>query len=84
MNISIWECDPPPPPPPHTHTYTHNKLLGWTYDDSPDEAQLKELGDGMNIAIFAVHGKSYTSQKSIGLYKTTGTASDWSAHNDMH
>ena len=53
---------------------------GWTYDDSPDETQLKTLGDDLNRAIFAIHGKSYTSQKSIGLYKTTGTASDWSAH----
>lgn len=52
---------------------------GWTYDDSPDETQLKTLGDDLNRAIFAIHGKSYTSQKSIGLYKTTGTASDWSA-----
>lgn len=31
----------------------------------------------MRDAIRTVHGKSYTSQKSIGLYKTTGTASDW-------
>ena len=54
-----------------------NVNTGWTYDDSPDETQLKVLGDDMNRAIFAVHGKSYTSQKSIGLYKTTGTASDW-------
>ena len=39
----------------------------------------------MQRAIFAVHGKSYTSQKSIGLYKTTGTASDWWAHmHDSH
>lgn len=50
---------------------------GWTLDDSPDEAQLKELGDDMKEAILAVHGKSYISQKSIQLYKTTGTASDW-------
>ena len=54
-----------------------NVDTGWTTDDSPDEPQLKVLGDDMNRAIFAVHGKSYTSQKSIGLYKTTGTASDW-------
>ena len=59
-----------------THTHTHSQT-GWTTDDSPDEPQLKVLGDDMSAAIFAVHGKSYTSQKSIGLYKTTGTASDW-------
>ena len=51
--------------------------IGWSFDDCPDEAQLKTLGDGMRDVIRAVHGKSYTSQKSIGLYKTTGTASDW-------
>ena len=52
-------------------------ILGWTTADSPDEAQLKGLGDKMKSSILAVHSKSYTSQKSIGLYKTTGTASDW-------
>jgi len=50
---------------------------GWTPADSPDEAQLKELGDNMSDDIFKVEGKRYTSQKSIGLYLTTGTASDW-------
>ena len=50
---------------------------GWTPADSPDEAQLKELGDNMREDIIKVHGKSYTSQKSIGLYPTSGTASDW-------
>ena len=50
---------------------------GWTSVDSPDEAQLKALGDKMSGAIFDVHGKRYTNQKSIGLYPTTGTADDW-------
>ncbi len=31
----------------------------------------------MSSAIGAVHSKRYISQKSIGLYVTTGTASDW-------
>ncbi len=53
--------------------------LGWTEADCPDEAQLKDLGVDMNTTIHDVHGKKYTSQKSIGLYKTTGTASDWCA-----
>ena len=51
---------------------------GWTTADSPNEAQLKALGDKMSTTIKAIHDKSYTSQKSIELYKTTGTASDWS------
>ena len=28
-------------------------------------------------SVLQVHEKRYTSQKSIGLYPTTGTASDW-------
>lgn len=54
--------------------------VGWTTEDSPDEAQLCTLGNKMSDDIFGVHGKSYTSQKSIGLYKATGTASDWYAY----
>ena len=50
---------------------------GWTYDDSPDEAQLKSIGDDMRDLIFDVHDRYYNSEKSIGLYPTTGTASDW-------
>lgn len=50
---------------------------GWTSEDSPDEAQLSALGEEMSDRIFAVNGKFYTSQKSIGLYPTSGTASDW-------
>ena len=46
-------------------------------EDSPDEQQLKELGDTMSDDIYAVEGKRYTSQKKIGLYRTSGTASDW-------
>ena len=32
----------------------------------------------MSDDIYAVEGKRYTSQKKIGLYRTSGTASDWS------
>ncbi|XP_065913902.1 carboxypeptidase B-like [Dysidea avara] len=61
------------------HSYSQLLLrpYGWTSTDSPDEAQLSALGDEMSDRIFAVHGKFYTSQKSIGLYPTSGTASDW-------
>lgn len=51
--------------------------LGWTVQDSPNEVQLKELGDQMSEDIYQVDEKRYTSQKSIQLYMTTGTASDW-------
>ena len=53
-------------------TYT-----GWTYADAPDEARLKSIGDEMRDQILSVHGSYYSSEKSIGLYPTTGTASDW-------
>lgn len=52
-------------------------ITGWTSEDSPDEARLKELGDQMAAAIFEESGERYTSQKAIGLYPTSGTARDW-------
>ncbi len=57
---------------------------GWSTSNSPDEAQLKELGDDMAKDILDVHGKIYTSQKSIQLYMTTGTASDWFYSDDAN
>lgn len=44
---------------------------GYTSDDPPDDELLKGLGDAMG----AITG--YTSQKSIDLYITTGTATDY-------
>ena len=38
----------------------------------------------MSADIFEVEGKQYTSQKSIGLYMTTGTASDWFYSDDAN
>ena len=31
----------------------------------------------MSNLIYQVHNKTYISQKGVGLYPTTGTASDW-------
>lgn len=61
----------------HSYSQLILRPYGWTRTNSPDEAQLKALGDGMAAAIEGVHGLEYTSQKSIDLYVTTGTASDW-------
>lgn len=58
--------------------------VGWTTQNSPDENQLKLLGDQMSADIFDVEGKRYTSQKSIQLYMTTGTASDWFYSDDAN
>ena len=38
----------------------------------------------MSDDIFQVEGKRYTSQKSIQLYMTTGTASDWFYSDDAN
>ena len=59
-------------------------LLGWTSEDAPDEARLKELGDMISTAIFSVNGRRYTNQKSIGLYPTTGSADDWFYSDDAN
>jgi len=59
-------------------------LLGWTNEDAPDETQLRELGDSMSDAIYAINGRRYTNQKSIGLYPTTGSADDWFYSDDAN
>lgn len=61
----------------HSYSQLILRPYGWTDQDSPDEPMLKELGDLMSDRAYAVHEKRYISQKSIGLYPTTGTASDW-------
>jgi murein tripeptide amidase MpaA len=61
------------------HSYSQLVLrpYGWTSANSPDEARLKQIGDSISASILGVHGMRFTSQKSIDLYVTTGTASDW-------
>ncbi|XP_065833345.1 uncharacterized protein [Oscarella lobularis] len=61
----------------HSYSQLILRPYGWTSADSPDEPWLRALGDGMSSVAFEVHGARYTSQKSIGLYPTSGTASDW-------
>ncbi|KAJ3331161.1 hypothetical protein HDU76_003947 [Blyttiomyces sp. JEL0837] len=56
---------------------------GYSTEDAPDEALLKEAGDGIRDIIKSVSGKQYTSEKSIDLYVTTGTASDWFYDEDV-
>jgi len=61
------------------HSYSQLILRPWGYTtaNSPDETFLKSVGDGMRDTILSAGGVTYTSQKSIQLYVTTGTASDW-------
>lgn len=57
---------------------------GWTSEDAPDEARLKEIGDRMSAAIFEESGQRYISQKAIGLYPTSGTSRDWFYSEDAN
>jgi len=61
------------------HSYSQLVLrpYGWTTANSPDNTALKIIGDGISFEIQRNSGKRYTSQRSIDLYITTGTASDW-------
>jgi hypothetical protein len=61
------------------HSYSELILrpYGDTKNDSPHEALHKQLGDGIRDKIKQNRGKVYTSQKSIDLYATSGTANDW-------
>jgi murein tripeptide amidase MpaA len=61
------------------HSYSQLVLrpYGWTSANSPDEAVFKTVGDRYRDDIRASTGRVYTSQKSIELYVTTGSASDW-------
>ncbi len=56
-------------------------FIGWATAVCPDEEQLKKLGDNMSNATIIPYGKKYQSLKSHELYVTTGSASDWYAHN---
>jgi len=61
------------------HSYSQLVLrpYGWTTANCPDNQALKILGDGISYEIQRNSAKRYTSQRSIDLYITTGSASDW-------
>jgi len=61
------------------HSYSQLVLrpYGWTTANSPDNTALKIIGDGVSYEIQRQSGYRYTSQRSIDLYITTGSASDW-------
>ncbi|KAJ3412193.1 hypothetical protein HDV05_001103 [Chytridiales sp. JEL 0842] len=61
----------------HSFSQLVLRPYGWTYDNAPDEALLKEVGDGIRDVIEATSGKKYQSIREIDLYKASGTASDW-------
>jgi murein tripeptide amidase MpaA len=61
------------------HSYSQLVLrpFGCNQSLSQDEAKLKIAGDGYSAAIRNATGFSYTSQRSVQLYVTTGSNSDW-------
>jgi len=61
------------------HSYSQLVLrpYGWTTANCPDNTALKIIGDGISFEIQRTSTKKYTSQRSIDLYITSGTASDW-------
>eukprot|EP01120_Amphizonella_sp_Union-15-10_P014818 TRINITY_DN7348_c0_g1_i3.p1 TRINITY_DN7348_c0_g1~~TRINITY_DN7348_c0_g1_i3.p1 ORF type:complete len:453 (-),score=96.70 TRINITY_DN7348_c0_g1_i3:111-1370(-) len=61
------------------HSYSQLILRPWgdTTTNPPNNANLMELGTRIRSAILGAPGVAYTSQKSIDLYATTGSASDW-------
>jgi murein tripeptide amidase MpaA len=61
----------------HSYSQLILRPIGWEQQDIPHERQHRDVGADMAEIIRGVHGKEYTNQKSIDLYPTTGSASDW-------
>jgi len=61
------------------HSYSQLILRAWGYttSNSPGEVINRQVGDAMRQAILANSGRSYTNQKSVQLYITTGSAGDY-------
>lgn len=61
------------------HSYSQLILRPWgdTNVNCQDEAYLSTIGNAMRDIIKKISGMVYTSEKSIGLYPTSGTASDF-------
>lgn len=54
----------------------------WTMDNTNHDDTLINLGKEMADIIEKVHGKHYTSEKSIDLYQCFGIATDWFYSDD--
>lgn len=66
----------------HLDVHTFGQLmlhpLGYSFDPSPDDSLLQELGDLFAEGVFEETGEVYTvGQGSSGLYLTSGSAKDW-------
>jgi len=61
----------------HSYSQLILRPYGNTRTNAPHETEMRGLGQVMADAIRATHGLTYDSIKSIDLYVTTGTTSDW-------
>ncbi|MEO0265175.1 MAG: M14 family zinc carboxypeptidase [candidate division WOR-3 bacterium] len=61
------------------HTYSELVLVPWGHKrtPTPHENLYNEIGQGMASRIQKLNGGNYTFQKSIDLYPTSGSSSDW-------
>ncbi|KAJ3024009.1 UNVERIFIED_CONTAM: hypothetical protein HDU68_008354 [Siphonaria sp. JEL0065] len=61
----------------HSYSQIVMRSWGWTMNDSPNEAILKKLGDGLVAAIASIHQVKYTSEKAAQLYPASGCTDDY-------
>ena len=61
----------------HSYSQLILRPYGFTEDDSPNESDFKKVTAQMSASIQKVSSKYYTPEKSVELYITTGTASDY-------
>ena len=61
----------------HSYSQLILRPFGYTNADSPNEKDFLRVTTQMSNTIKKLTNKYYTAEKSIGLYVTTGTASDY-------
>jgi murein tripeptide amidase MpaA len=61
----------------HAYSQLILRPYGWTNTLAPDEARFQRVGADMQRAIQQNGGRNYQNIRSIQLYVTTGTTSDW-------
>ena len=61
----------------HSYSQLILRPYGFSKEDAPQEQEFKKVTNMMSASMKKVGNKYYTPQKSIDLYVTTGTASDY-------
>jgi len=67
----------------HAYSQLILRPYGWSRTDCPHEDEHFYAGGQMQSLIRSVHGKVFDNIKSIELYVTTGTTSDWFYDNEV-